>query len=53
MNEQIESLIPGIIAETRREMYRRTVGLTFEESEKLKTWIDATLALVEEKAGAL
>lgn len=28
-------------------MYKRTIGMTLEESDKHRTWIDATLAEVD------
>ena len=34
------------IEKTRKTMYARTVGLSLEESDKLRTWIDATLSVL-------
>lgn len=38
--------ITSRIEDTRKIMYSRTVGLTIEESDKLRTWIDATLSVL-------
>jgi hypothetical protein len=36
----------------RKIMYQRTIGLTLDQSDNMRTWVDATLAEVKRAASS-